>query len=167
VLDAVPDAHFVLVGEGSHRSAYEALSEELGIARSVTWTGMVKNPLREGVFDAADIGCLFSQWQEACPLAVLEAMAFGVPVIASNTGGLPELVADGHTGYVVDKDDVTALAERILKLLTDSDLRIRLGLNAKAWIAGKFDLTRTVDAYIERLISAPAQPVHGLGELGS
>jgi glycosyltransferase involved in cell wall biosynthesis len=151
VLDAVPDAHFVLVGEGPDRPAYEALSRELGIAQSVSWTGMIKNPLREGVFDAADICCLFSQWQEACPLAVLEAMAFGVPVISSNTGGLPELVADGHTGYVVDKDNIAGLAAKIVGLLGDYDLRMKLGLNAKAWIANKFDLNRTVDAYIERL----------------
>jgi glycosyltransferase involved in cell wall biosynthesis len=157
VLDAVPDAHFVLAGEGSHRPAYEALGEELGIANSVTWTGMVKNPLKEGLFDAADICCLFSQWQEACPLAVLEAMAFGVPVISSNTGGLPELVADGHTGYVIDKDDIPALAEKIMKLLADSDLRTQLGLNAKAWIAKNFDLTGTVDAYVERLTNVPGQ----------
>jgi glycosyltransferase involved in cell wall biosynthesis len=160
VLDRVPDAHFVLAGEGSHRSTYEALGVELGIASSVTWTGMVKNPLKDGLFDAADICCLFSQWQEACPLAVLEAMAFGVPVISSNTGGLPELVADGHTGYVVDKDDFSALAEKILTLLADSDLRMQLGANAKAWIAKKFDLTRTVDAYIERLTNTSPPAAH-------
>jgi glycosyltransferase involved in cell wall biosynthesis len=158
VLDAVPDAHFVLAGEGSHRPVYEALSRELGIARAVTWTGMIRNPLKEGVFDAADICCLFSQWQEACPLAVLEAMAFGVPVIVSNTGGLPELVADGHTGCVVDKDDVCALADRILKLLADADLRKRLGHNAKSCVAKKFDLNRTVDAYVERITGAPIHP---------
>jgi glycosyltransferase involved in cell wall biosynthesis len=152
VLDAMPDAHFVLAGEGPHRPVYEALSEELGIAKAITWTGMIKHPIAEGVFDAADICCLFSQWQEAFGLVVIEAMAFGVPVITSNTGGLPELVVDGHTGYVVDKDDVAALADRILKLLADSELRSRLGGNAKACVAKKFDLTRTVDAYVERLI---------------
>lgn len=151
VLDAEPNAHFILAGEGSHRPAYEALGVELGIDKAVTWTGMVKNPLKEGLFDAADVCCLFSQWQEACPLAVLEAMAFGVPVISSNRGGLPELVADGRTGYVVDRDDVQGLAEKILQLLADSELRLKFGVNAKEWIAEKFDLKKTVDAYVGRL----------------
>jgi len=156
VLDAVPGAHFVLAGEGSHRPVYEALSEELGIAKSVTWTGRLESLLREGVFDAADICCLFSQWQEASGAVVLEAMAFGVPVIASNAGGLPEAVVDGQTGCLVDKDDISGFAEAILKLLADSELRKRLGLNATALVAEKFALAKTVDAYVERFIGAPA-----------
>jgi glycosyltransferase involved in cell wall biosynthesis len=151
VVGKAPDAHFVLVGEGPQRPAYEALCEELGIAHAVTWTGMVKSPLAEGVFDAADVCCLYSQWQEACPLAVLEAMAFGVPVISSNTGGLPELVANGRTGFVIDKDDVDALADSILRLLGDDELRSQFGRNAREWVAANFDLMKTVDRYVERL----------------
>jgi glycosyltransferase involved in cell wall biosynthesis len=156
VLGAAPEAHFVLVGEGSHRPAYTALSEQLGIAQKVTWTGMVANPISEGAFDAADICCLFSQWQEACPLVVVEAMSFGVPMVASNAGGLPDLVTDGHTGYVVDKDDITTLAERILKLLGDSECRARLGQNAITCAVARFDLANTVATYVERLVSAPS-----------
>jgi glycosyltransferase involved in cell wall biosynthesis len=157
-LETSDDAHFVLVGDGSHRSAYMALSDELGIAQHVTWTGMVADPIGEGAFDAADIACLFSQWQDACPLAVVEAMSSGVPMIASNAGGLTELVADRHTGYVVDKDDVTTLAERILKLLDDSELRAQLGENARAWAVRRFDLAKTVDAYIDRLTRSASSP---------
>jgi len=157
VIDRVPEAHFVLAGEGPNRPAYEALSRELGIANSVTWTGMVKNPISEGLFDAAELCCLFSQWQEACPLAVLEAMTSGVPVISSNSGGLPELVADGRTGFVVDKDDITGLAQKIVLLLEDSELRTQFGANARRWVADRFDLNRTVDAYVERLTGAPAR----------
>jgi glycosyltransferase involved in cell wall biosynthesis len=157
VLGKSPDAHFVLVGEGSHRPAYEALCQELGIAHAVTWTGMIKNPLfTEGVFDAADIFCYFSQWEEACGVAALEAMAFRVPVIASNTGGLSEFVANGETGFIVDRDDIDGLADRILRLLGDAELRSKLGANAEAWVTTNFDLTKTVDRYVERLTGSSA-----------
>ena len=78
-------------------------------------------------------------------------MAFGVPVISSNTGGLPELVANGRTGFVIDKDDVDALADSILRLLGDDELRSQFGRNAREWVAANFDLMKTVDRYVERL----------------
>jgi glycosyltransferase involved in cell wall biosynthesis len=119
--------HLLLVGDGPELPGYKKLAIELGIEAAVTFTGLLSNPTRLGVFDASDIYCQPSIWQEACPLAVLEAMSVKLPVIASNTGGLPELVKDGRSGILVPVGDSEAISAALEKLLGDADLRQSMG----------------------------------------
>lgn len=115
--------HFLLVGGGDQLENYRQLAKDLGIASSVTFTGIISKPTEVGVLDASDIYCQPSVWQEACPLAVLEAMSFKLPVIASKTGGLPELVFDGKNGILFPVRDAEKLFAALDELLENSDRR--------------------------------------------
>jgi glycosyltransferase involved in cell wall biosynthesis len=119
--------HFLIVGDGPCLGAYKDLAADLGISDSVTFTGLLINPTAMGVYDASDIYCQPSVWQEACPLSVLEAMSAKLPVIASNTGGLLELVQDGQSGILVPVGSSEEICAAMEQLLDDPDLRRSMG----------------------------------------
>jgi glycosyltransferase involved in cell wall biosynthesis len=111
------------------------LCGRLGIADSVTLTGLVEDPMGEGLFAALDIACQFSRWQEAFAWVIAEAMAHRKPVIGTCVGGIPEVIDDGVTGHLVPPADPLAGAQRILELSRDASLRAAMG-NAgydRAW----------------------------------
>lgn len=149
VLAEVPDVQFVLVGDGEQRPELEALAAELGIADHVTWTGVVERPVDEGVFAAADVCCQLSQWHEAFGLTLAEAMSFGRPLIGTRIGAIPELIVDGENGFLVDRDDVPGVARRLIELLSDAELRLRLGRAGRRRAEEMFDLRRSVARYLE------------------
>jgi len=141
--------HFLIVGEGPCRQEYQDLAAELGISGSVTFTGLLINPTAMGVYDASDIYCQPSVWQEACPLSVLEAMSAKLPVIASNTGGLPELVQDGESGILVPvgvSEEICAAMERLLE---DPDLRWSLGEAGYQLALNKHQIDDIVRRYVD------------------
>ena len=119
VVAAVPDATLLVVGEGSRREALEALAVELGVADRVVFTGRRDDV--PAVTAALDVAVLPS-YREALGLTILEAMALSRPVVASNVGGIPEMVEDGITGLLVPPRDAEALATAIVRLLRDHPL---------------------------------------------
>ena len=121
------DVTFLFVGDGAELPRYRQLAIDLGIAHSVIFTGTISNPTDAGVFDASDIYCQPSIWQEASGLAVLEAMSFRLPVVASDTGGLPENVRRGETGILVPPGDEQKLSEAIVRLLDLADYGKKMG----------------------------------------
>jgi glycosyltransferase involved in cell wall biosynthesis len=124
VLRAVPDAYLLVVGEGSRRDALERLARELRIAHRVVFTGRRDDV--PAVTAALDVAVLPS-YREAQGLTILEAMALSRPVVASNVGGIPEVVEDGRTGLLVPPHDPDALAAAISRLLTDHSYADTLG----------------------------------------
>src|SRR5258706_2885517 len=122
-----PKVQFVIVGEGAYREQYTRDATAMGLGDHVTWTGMSRDPFGEGVFDAADVICQMSRWEEVFGWMIAEAMAHGKPVVATRVCGIPELIADGANGYLVERGDAPAMSDRILKLLGDSELRARMG----------------------------------------
>lgn len=118
---------FLFVGDGDVLPEYREIATQLGIDTAVIFTGLLANPTRMGVFDATDIYCQPSRWQEACGLAVLEAMAARRPVIASKTGGLPEHVEDGRSGILVPVGDSEAISAALDVLISDPLLRQNMG----------------------------------------
>jgi glycosyltransferase involved in cell wall biosynthesis len=146
------DLHFAFCGEGANRREYERLSSELGIAEHVTWTGQVEDLAASGAFKAADMQIQCSQWQEAFCLAVAEGMSASLPVIASRIGGLPELVEDGMNGYLFDPSSELELANDILKLAADPELRSRLGQQGRKKALEKFDLARNAAMWVDVLL---------------
>src|SRR5262245_38973399 len=138
----LPKAHFLMAGEGAQRKAFmEAASDMPG---RFTWTGLVQNPVEEGLYSAADVVSQVSRWEEAFGWVIAEAMAAERPILATRVGGVPELVEDGVTGMLVDKRDVAAIAQGLLRLLSDADLRRRMGTAGRRAAERKFDLTRNV-----------------------
>ncbi|MGA2050111.1 MAG: glycosyltransferase family 4 protein [Terracidiphilus sp.] len=152
VLDERKDVHFVFCGDGANRKDYEELAGKLEIAGRVTWTGQVEDLVGGGAFRAADIQIQCSQWHEAYCLAVAEGMSAGLPVVVSRIGGLPELVENGLNGFLFDPSSETELAEAILALASNEDLRARIGTNGRKRAIEKFDLVHVVSLWTDVLL---------------
>ncbi len=138
------NVQFVLVGDGAYREQYTKDTERMGIEDRVTWTGMVEDPFGEGVFAAADVICQFSRWEEVFGWMIAEGMAHGKPVVATRVGGIPELITDGVTGFLVERGDTAKMSERLRVLLADPALRARMGETGRAVVAEKFELRKNV-----------------------
>lgn len=145
--------HFLFVGEGPCLREYQDLATSLGIASAVTFTGLLNNPTEMGVFDATDIYCQPSVWQEACPLAVLEAMSAKLPVIASNPGGLPELVHDGLSGILVPVGDSQKICAALETLLANPDLCHSMGQAGYELTQNKHRIEDTARKYVDIFLS--------------
>lgn len=138
------DSRLVLIGDGPERSKAEMLCKERGISSKVCFLG--KQDSFHDVLASSDLFLLPSQ-SESFGLAALEAMACGVPVIATRTGGVPELIQHGVTGFLSDVGDVREMADNAIKLLTDSKLRAEFGAAARNIAETKFELTKIADSY--------------------
>ncbi len=144
VVCAFPDAHVELVGGGAELQALRTLAHELGLERVVSFLGH-----REDVrsrLDAADIFVLPSR-SEAFPNAVLEAMAAGLPVIASDVGGVREVVRHAATGLIVPPGDPVALASAICRLMADPPLAHGLGDAARTEVTARYSFDRMIDQF--------------------
>jgi len=149
---AIPDAAFVIAGEGGLEPMLREFSAELGIANDVFFIGRCDR-VAELLF-ASDIGVLSSR-AEGFANAVLEYMAAGLPVVATDVGGLREAVAEGDTGFLVASGDHAAMAERIIQLLSNAERARAMGLRGKALaeqqFASEHHLRNTLELYDELL----------------
>lgn len=134
-----------LVGTGPTRDGVSRTVRDLGLSGRVTMCGFVDDPAP--VFAGGDVFVLPSA-AEAFPLALLQAMASGLPVIASRVGGIPELVRDGVDGLLVPADDPAALAGALRTLAGDGRARAEMGRRARERVVAKFSL----DACVARLL---------------
>jgi glycosyltransferase involved in cell wall biosynthesis len=144
VADRVPNAKFLIVGDGPMRPEIERLISELGLDDRVVLTGSrsdVPDLLR-----ALDVFVLSSSTVECFPNALLEAMAAGRPAVCTAVGGVPELIEEPETGFVVPLRDPDALADRLVHILSDSKLAHRMGRAARARVEALFSLRGSVAA---------------------
>jgi sugar transferase (PEP-CTERM/EpsH1 system associated) len=139
----MPQARLLVVGGGSEEAAIGAAIDRLGLGAVVRLLGVRLDVAR--ILAAADVFVLASL-REGLPIAVLEAMAAGLPVIATSVGDVPLLVQDGETGMLVPSSDRESLARRLEELLSDPRHASRLGANAKR-AAGRFSLRAMVSRY--------------------
>jgi L-malate glycosyltransferase len=142
VLAACPDAALLVVGDGPTREASEHLASDLGIADAVRFTGY-RSDVPE-LLAAMDVMAAPSTAEQGLGYAVLEAMCAGVPVVASRCGGPAECIAHGESGLLVPRSDVPALAEALIRLLTDARLRGEVAEGARARSA-LFSVAQHVD----------------------
>jgi sugar transferase (PEP-CTERM/EpsH1 system associated) len=137
---------FLLFGDGPERPRLLSLSRELGIADRIVLYG-VGQPI-EKYLPAVDLFVLPSK-NEGLSNAILEAMACGIPVIATAVGGNSDLVSGGRTGYLCAPDDVNALAGAMTSLLSDDFMRLTMGCNARQDALGRFSLCTMLARYGE------------------
>jgi len=137
-------AHLAMVGDGPDRPAAERFARDAGLAHRVEFLGNV-SPI-EGVIGAGDVFLLPSS-EESFGLAALEAMACGVPVVASNAGGIPELVVDGEGGFTFPVGDTAGMAAQVVALLSDPQELARQRERARMRAIGEFGTTKVVDRY--------------------
>ena len=146
VLERVPNAYLLIVGEGSRQDALRQIAREQGIERHVIFTG--RRDDIPAVTAALDVAVLPS-YREAQGLTILEAMAMSRPVVASNVGGIPEMVEDGVTGLLVPPHDPPALAAAISRLLLDHPFADTLARAGHDLVHDRFCVQMMVNAVQE------------------
>jgi glycosyltransferase involved in cell wall biosynthesis len=147
VMEADPRVHLVLVGDGELRDEIAALARRLGIGARTRLLGHREDSAQlAAAFEVAVLASL----SEGLPNAVMEAMAAGAPVVATAVGGVPELIEDGVTGFLVPPANSEALAERIEYALSQADLTDSVAMRGRQFIIERFGMERMVAA-VERL----------------
>jgi glycosyltransferase involved in cell wall biosynthesis len=135
----------LVVGDGPERESLESLAEELGLEEHIRFAGSVEEI--ERYYHLAQLFILPSR-SEGLPNALLEAMACGLPAIATCVGGIPDVVVDGETGLLVPPDDEDALADAIERLLHDLSLRRRMAEAARRRIEAHYSIESVADQVI-------------------
>jgi glycosyltransferase involved in cell wall biosynthesis len=148
VIERIPDAHLAIVGDGPRRTELKAMAESAGLSARSHFTGWIADMLP--IYSALDCAVLSSH-NEGCPLALIEAMAAGVPVAATSVGGISDILSDSRYGALTPPGDADALADGIL-----AGLRGRFDLEAaRAHVRLRFDSrdmsARTAELYRELL----------------
>ncbi|MEU5538310.1 glycosyltransferase family 4 protein [Streptomyces sp. NPDC020362] len=144
ILAAEPDAVLLVVGGGPYEQDLRRLARETGVEASVRFTGSVpwsELPAHYGAGDVFAMPCRTRRGGldvEGLGIVYLEASATGLPVVAGDSGGAPDAVLDGETGWVVRGGEPAEAAERIVALLGDADLRRRMGERGRQWVEEKW-----------------------------
>jgi phosphatidylinositol alpha-1,6-mannosyltransferase len=140
ILTQVPDAHLLLVGQGPYRAHLEKLVTKHSLQENVTFIGRIQYNDLPGYLCVGDIFAMPSRSRfgglevEGLGIVYLEASACGLPVIAGESGGAPDAVIEGVTGFVVDGTSTEQIANRAIQLLRDEKLRRGMGSAGRAWI---------------------------------
>ena len=146
-LQALPaDVALWLVGDGPYRASLTELAASLGVSDRIRFFG--EQWRVETFMQAADCLVCPSVWDEAAGLVNIEALAAGLPVIASRVGGIPELIQDGETGHLFPPGDSGALAQHIGRLRNDPALAARLGRAAREDACARFSIEQRIPDYV-------------------
>ena len=153
-----------MVGDGERRQELETLVQRRGLSPAVRFLGWRRDMLN--VYADLDVVALTSR-NEGSPVALIEALAAGRPVVATAVGGVPEVVINGETGVTVPVADSRALADAVLTLLADRPLAERLGAAGRRHVYPRYDSSRLVDdvrdLYLRELaVRGRAQPSVGV-----
>ena len=151
VRDTVRNARLVIVGDGPERKSLADRVKELGLEDSVTFTGQVSGMELKDYYSRASVFVLPSitvnNQTEGLGVVLLEAMASGVPVIGSNTGGIPDIIEDGVNGLLVQPGDPKALADAIIRIFEDRDLADRFREAGIKTVSERFSWDRIGDQF--------------------
>jgi glycosyltransferase involved in cell wall biosynthesis len=147
IANSLPEHKLVIAGDGPTRAAIAERAKQLGIEERVVLPGMLPHGQALALLQSAQIALLPSR-EENFSIFALEAAALGTPLIASDTGGLPELISDGDNGITVKVGEVTELAAAIKKLAGDRKLREKIARNAQV----NAEQNYTLDSYTERML---------------
>jgi len=141
-----PEAQLLIAGEGPETVKLQRSTERLGIGSSVQWLGYQED--LSNLYRQIAV-LLIPSRSEGLPNVALEAMAHGVPVVATAVGGVPEIISDGHNGFLAPSEDVEGLASRVIQLLEDASLRRYLGHRGREDVASRFSPEARVQALAE------------------
>jgi glycosyltransferase involved in cell wall biosynthesis len=130
VLSQFPDTHLYIAGSGSLNNSLLQLTKDLGIRDHITFLGWISDSEKYSYFKSIDI-CVVPSMCESFGIVILEAMALGKPVIASNVGGIPDIIENEQNGLLFERGSVDELSEKIVRLLRDKDLYKKISFNSK------------------------------------
>lgn len=159
VVDVTPRARFLVVGDGEQRPRLEARAQQLGLGEHVVFAGYRSDV--GPVLRAIDVFTLTSFTVECFPMALLEAMASERPAVCTSVGGVPEMIEDGVTGFLVPPREVEPLAARLVDLVRQPELRRSMGRAARARVEQHFTLERSVAEAERRLTELVAGTPRG------
>ena len=151
VIKERPKAELWLIGEGEQYKNLQALHEEYDLGKRVKFLGKKNREGEDGVFSwlsKADVYCLPSRY-EGFPVATLEAMAIGLPVVSTTVSGIPEQVRHDETGFLVEPEASDALADALIELLADPEKRRRFGKAGQEWVAQDFTVEKIAADYLK------------------
>lgn len=137
VTDKVADARFVLGGCGEIEKISAMVPAEL--KSSVIFPGWVRGEDKEKLLKSADIFFLPS-YNEGMPMAILDAMGYGLPIVSTNVGGIPRIVKDNYNGFIFDPGDTDGMAKAIANLLINDDIREQFGINSVKIVEKSYSL---------------------------
>ncbi|HSK70473.1 MAG TPA: glycosyltransferase [Pyrinomonadaceae bacterium] len=148
VLQKFPEAHFVLAGEGELKENLENLAKKLKIAENTHFIGRCQK-IPELL--SISYACVLTSFAEGFSNSILEYMAAGKPVVATNVGGAAEAIVEGETGFLVNSDDDKAMAKRLIELLQDEGKAVSFGKRGREIVEAKFStesqLNKTLELY--------------------
>lgn len=136
----MPDIHCTLVGDGPERAALAQLARDLGVDRHITFAGATGQDAILRYYQQADVFALPS-FAEGVPVVLMEAMATGVPAIATAVGGIGELIEHGTSGLIVPPGNVPLLTGALRRVLTDGDLHARLAEGGRRKVVAEFEIS--------------------------
>jgi glycosyltransferase involved in cell wall biosynthesis len=145
IMKRVPNLCYVIVGDGSYRASLEKLTMDLGISEQVKFLGY-RNDI-PAILAKSDL-FVFPTLQDALPTVLFEAMAAGLPIVASGVGGVPEILHDNETGLIVLPAYVACLAAACLRLLNDKQLSGRMSALARKTVTEKFNIQTQIDGLV-------------------
>lgn len=148
------------VGDEQYISQLKQRSRELGISDLVTWHGYVRDA--DAIYGKMDICVVPSRFDDPFPTVAIEAALQSIPVIATRRGGLPEIVIDGETGFLVAPEKPSETAERLQRLIADPALRRRMGEAARARARDRFTTAQMVDRMESLLMRVSRREHQGL-----
>ena len=140
VLRKIPNAHLLIVGEGPYKNHLEKLVDKLSLKENVTFAGRIMYDRLPSYLSAADLFAMPSRSRffglevEGLGIVYLEASACGIPVLAGNSGGAPDAVLEGVTGFCVDGTNVAEIASAVIKICSDAERASHMGAAGRNWI---------------------------------
>ena len=148
VVRKIPNAKLMIAGTGDEKEKLEKITRELKLEGKVIFTGFVSEDEKWDLLKRCDVFVLPSV-VEGLPIAVIEAMACGKPVIATNVGPFPEIIKDGETGILVPLHSLNHLADAIINLARDDARRVEMGERAREDVENRFDISKIASDYIK------------------
>jgi glycosyltransferase involved in cell wall biosynthesis len=148
VVAQVPEAQFLIAGDGPERQRLEALSRDMGLSKTVRFLG-TRSDVPE-ILSLLDVFLLTSH-MEANPVSILEAMSSEKPVVATRVGSVPETLLEGQTGYLVAPGDAEAMAARVIELFRNPEQAARLGRAGREHVVRQWSIQRMVEGYQDLL----------------
>jgi len=144
ILQQVPNAKLVVVGEGELKGYLKSLANSLGLSENVVFTGVLPQPVIAEAYSAADVFVLPSLF-ESLGISMLEAQAMEKPVVGTRVGGLPEALAEGKSGILVEAKKPEELANAAVKILKNNDLATSMGKFGRKFVEKNYDLEKSID----------------------
>lgn len=153
VIKKVPETHYLIVGDGVDKERLELIVDKKNLTNRVTFTGKVPYDKLKAYYNIGDIFVMPSKTNppdvEGFGIVFLEANACGLPVIGSDSGGIPSAIKNGKTGFIVPEGNPALLAERMVQLLRDSDLCKKFGNEGRRWVVEEANWTALNKKLIE------------------